>query len=211
MNGLIRPHQLSEGDSLHRRRLVENYLDAAQRLNAPNGWALGDKSLRREDFPAHVWLELFPSHAEGMEFDVRRYGFVVPESLIEIDCKDSWFEGRYSWTLAIRPEGVHASKVVWAYPVVNGQSVFGGMDYGQVDQLIEYAQASIVIGGPAMDPSLPANETSLSEFEVDLQVSLGNTCTVTGESGRSVVGLMVVAIGGFTITKCTASLKGVPR
>ena len=206
MNGPIRPHQLSAGSALDRRHLEENFLFFAQRINSLDEMALGDATLRRSDVDSSAWMELFPPHAEGLNHATDKHAYLVSDTLRTLECHDGNFEATYTWTLDIEPiEG----KQIWAYPVIDGQPVWGGADYASVGSVIVLTDLNMGAGGTAV---IPADEERAPwNFETDLHISLGNRCTVVGGNGKAPIGVMVYSIGSFKIKAATASLKMVPR
>lgn len=210
MTGLIRSHILSVGDALNRRLLEELYLEAAKRCSEVGGHAIGDRAFTRADFDLFTWEEYYGQFETGMRFRLPEHGYISAGSLKEIVHDDSYFEAVLHWTLDVQPRGGDdGSKLVVAWPVVDGQAVWGAHDLAMCDQLISYALQTPAAA--AIDPADPDNEEGGDSISSQHNLTLGNSGIVTGLNGRSQVGMVIHSIGGFSIRKATMHLRKVTR
>ena len=214
MNGPIRPHRLNEGDALNRRRIEENFLFLSQRINSPDGTMLGDRALGRADFETHTWSEFFCSHAQGMNFSAKEHRYLVSDSLKYVEINDGSFEGRFTWSMDVELKG--DGHFIMAYPVVDGQPVYGGADIFMMDTLF-YCDGdetdNFIPGAAALEPSTIEKAASIGGILILIynRATLGGVCTVVGGNGRYPIGLMVFSIGDFRVKKVTTSLIVKPR
>lgn len=213
----LRPHVLADKDALSRRRVWENFLYFAERLNEVRASTLGDRVLHRGSFDLTTWMELNVVNATTLNFLTPDYGYIVPDALIEDVQDDGFAEGVIGWSLEIIPSG-DGSHMIMAWPVVDGQALYGGEDHLQVDQIIQYP--TISAHSLAMDPANTNLEVSVGKFNDDLdafgsgityRLALGNRCTYLGLNARSHVGIVVQSIGRFEIKKCTVTRRRVLR
>lgn len=208
MSGLIRQHTLNDKDVLDRRRVQELFLEAAQRFSQISGHAIGDNQLRRTNFKMNAWLEMWAREARNLQFATPGHGFVVSDCILEIVHDDSYLEATLSWSLDVDPVG-DSTKMIIAWPVLNGQMVSGAEDFAMCPQLIAYQTP--IAANPAPDPSNSAHETAGSSINGNYNISLGNRGTVFLANGRSQAALLVFSIGNFLVKKSILSVVKVLR
>jgi hypothetical protein len=208
---LLRPHVLADGGALDRRRLEENFLFAARLLAEIPNRALGDKQLERSNFGLATWEEFYAQRAAGLDFVVPDQGYILPDSLTPVVHDDGDFEAKITWSIDVE---VRDGLALFAWPTVDGQALWGGMDMLIADQLVRY-DLSKMTGTDALDPTTYQEKDFLDADSLSgtCKASLGNTCTVQGRNGRSIFGVAVTSLGSrqFRVKKSTVALRKVLR
>lgn len=209
MNGSIRQHFLTQGDALDFRRVEELFLEAARRFNGIGGHAIGNKQFRRDAWNLFTWEEYLSKEARDLEFTIPEHGLIVSNCLLEVVHDDGFLEAELSWSLDVQPNGGADPKAIFAWPVLGGQALYQGEDMAMCSQLVQHVTP--VAGVPAVDPTDSSNEDAPQVIDDTLKITLGNSCAVALQNGRSHAGLALLSIGRFTVQKSTLAVRKVLR
>lgn len=195
--GLIRPHVLAASDPLDRRRVEELFLWSAKRFTEVAGYYIANKQIDRTFFDLDTWEEYQTTYQDEIIYLTPHFGHQAPGTGLEITNDDSYFEGELSWSCKVQVDSADCFMVM-GWPVVDGQGVFGGEDWAEVDQRFKYT---------AGDTSLPDEPVTAVAFTNAGYMTLGNTCGVTGVNGRSYSGVLIASIGRCKILSAQLNLR----
>jgi hypothetical protein len=208
MTGLVRPHFLSSGDALDRRRVQELFLYAANLLNELSGTGIKNAQFTRTNFNMDTWEEYQSDYDTNMRFITPEMGYALPAAALDVQCDDSFFDGMLSWSIAVEVGSALASNMVMAIPTLCGIPLYGGEDWQEVDQLISYT-----LGDPA-DPAINPDEIEgddASSMDASYGLSLGNSVGFTGLNGRGRAGILIYSLGKFKVKACSITCRKVLR
>lgn len=207
MSGLIRTHTFNDGAALDRRRIVESLLEAALRYSQVNQWALGDNIFLRSKFDDDAWEEYrFSPSIDGV-YRTPAHGHLVSGCYLQVNHSEEYYEGVVSWSISVQPL-TSACKRIVAWPVCNGSLLMGGHDAVDCDQMIMYNTQ--VNTDPAIDPET-AEEVAASSIDDASSFTLGGSAAFAGVASASNVGVLVVGIGNFQVTKASIGHRKVLR
>ena len=136
----IRKHFLNSGDSLDRRRLEEDFLQAARSMNDLRDYSIARKSIRRRNFNSSSWMQFI------WNLDERRdnFHYIGMRRLISSVCVDITFpdytEVVVDWSCNVHtlnnspPYGTATdAKIIILCPSLNGVMYWGGSDLMEFD------------------------------------------------------------------------------
>lgn len=190
---MIRIHQLTTGAVLDRRILEELFLEAARRASNITELAFGDSVLTRENILVTALDDFEFNREHGLSYNLPDFPARIPAGNVKYRVQDSYAQYTLGWSVevqAVDGEG----KFILGWPVVNGEAVWGLLDYRGAGQVKKYNTEDV----PYPEPdSAIAGDT----FTEDSLLTLGTMGAVDGLSGVGDTSVMVMSLGNFQIKK----------
>ena len=205
---MIRPHFLTSGDALDRRRIQELFLFVANQLNELSGIGIKNSQFTRANFNMDTWEEYQSDYDTNMGFITPEMGYALPAAALDVKCDDSFFEGVLSWSIAVEVGSALASNMVMAVPTLCGIPLYGGEDWQQVDQLIKYTMLGAF--QPCVNPDEVEGDDA-GTMSTSYGLSLGNSVGFTGLNGRGRAGILIYSLGKFKVKAASITCRKVLR
>lgn len=197
MSGLIRPHALVPGDPLDLRRVEESFLWAGQSMNDLLSKALGNIQLGRDKFTAQAFVQMWHLRDPDAFQKIPHNPGLVSGTDIAIRNDDSFVSGILTWSIEAKVPEQASSMMITGWPVFESKSLWQGQDWAIMDNELQYGAT----------PSGPDDVIAGTNFPSGSPVSLGGTCTFSGQNGRMLSGVMVLSIGAWNIIKSQMTIR----
>jgi len=195
VNGVNIEIRLKSGYPIDRRRLLEYFYDAANRLGNIFPDCVADATFLRTDFEIDALSEVWWKDQLTPDFRYPEHSMhTLPGASVEVRTDDSFMEGRLTWSVRASARG--PCKAISIVPVINGEAMWQAEDYMQLANL-RYLDAG----------SIRASTVTF----LNSSISLGGEANVIVPNGRSMTGLLIWGEGLFNVNHVSLAVRSVMR
>lgn len=189
---MIRMHQLVTGAALDRRLLEELFLEAARRASNITELSFGDAVLDRSNILVTALDDFEFNRESGLAYNLPDFPARIPGGNVKYRVQDSYAQYSLGWSVEV--QSVTDGKFILGWPVVNGEAVWGLLDYRGAGQIKKYNTE---------DDPFPEPDTAIAgdEFPDNSLLTLGTMGAVDGLNGVGDTSVMVLSLGNFKIKK----------
>lgn len=198
MSSQVRPHHLTEGSALDRRRIAELFYWAAKRLSAVDPNMISSNVITRDLLEESALEEMYFGDVTGVTYKTPDWtGFVLG---ITIQNDDNDNELAIDYSVVIEAEDTDC---MWAYSA----AIAGGKVLHESGHLLHVDQEFCYIS-PDEPPTTTPSGLSITQND---KTTMSGTATFSGESGTQHVGVLIIADKSFSVTRCSCSARRIVR
>lgn len=190
---MIRLYQLTSGAVLDRRIVEELFLEAASRVSNLTADAFGDKVITRANVLVNALDDFEFNRDHSLFYNLPDFPARIPASNVKYRVQDSFSQYTLGWSIEVQAKD-QDGKFILGWPVVNGEAVWGLLDYRVAGQLLKYDTGGEVFPTP---DDLVAGDS----FNENSLLTLGTMGAVDGLNGVGDTSVMVMSLGNFQIKK----------